>query len=85
MTLSRRRSSAHQVLAGDALLQRGLFEGVAELPFEHAVDAADLLLFAKLQAVADDLRLAILAMLSGNEIALFDGALFAVAALAFEE
>ena len=66
-------------------VQGGLFEGAAELAFENAVDAADLLLFAKLEAVADDLRLAILAMLSGNEVAALDGALFAVAALAFEE
>ena len=86
MTLSRRRSrSDDQVLAGDALWMRGLFEGVAELGFQHAVDAAHLLLFAQLQAVADHLRLAVLAMLSGDEVALFDGALFAVAALAFEK
>ena len=65
--------------------QGGLFEGVAELALEDAVDAADLLLFAKLEAVADDLRLAVLAVLSGNEVAALDGALFAVAALAFEE
>ena len=65
--------------------QRGLFEGAAELAFQHAVDAAHLLLFAQLQAVADDLRLAVLAVLSGNEVALLDGALLAVAALALEK
>jgi hypothetical protein len=63
----------------------GLLEVVAELAFQHAVDAAGLLLFAQLQAVADDLRLAILAMLPGNEVALFDGALLGVAALAFQK
>src|ERR1035437_2179282 len=74
----------HQVLAGDALLQRRLLEGDAELAFEHAVHAADFLFLAKLQAVADNLLGAGFAVLPGNEIALFDGALLAVAALAFE-
>ena len=75
----------HQVLAGDALLQRGLLEGDAELAFQHAVDAADLLLLA--QAAGRSRRsslCAILAVLSGDEVALLDGALFAVAALALE-
>ena len=70
---------------GDAFGEGGLFERAAELALEDAVNASDLLLFAKLEAVADDLRLAVLAMLSGNEIAALDGALFAMAALAFEE
>jgi hypothetical protein len=43
------------------------------------------LLFAKLQTVAHDFRLTILAVLARNEIALFDGALLGVAALAFQE
>ena len=76
---------AHQVVAGDALLVRGFFEAGAELALQHAVDAPDFLLLTKLQAVAHDLRLAGLPVLSGNEVALFDGALFGVAALAFEE
>ncbi len=63
----------------------GLFEDVAELGFQHAVDAAHLLLFAKLQAVAHHLRLAILAVLAGNEVAPLDGALLAVAAFALEK
>src|SRR5581483_12190780 len=75
---------AHQVLAGDAFGGRRLFIGAAELCFQHAVNAAHLLLFAELQAVADDLLFAVLTMLPGDEIALFDGALLAVAALAFE-
>src|ERR1022692_4624098 len=74
----------HQVFAGDALLQRCLLEGDAELAFQHAVDAADFLLLAKLQAVADNLLGPVLTVLPGDEVALFDGALFAVAALAFE-
>src|SRR5664279_2939887 len=74
----------HQVFAGDALLQRCLLEGDAELPFQHAVHAADFLFLAKLQAVADNLLGPVLTVLPGNEVALFDGALLAVAALAFE-
>ena len=72
-------------IAGDAFGQRGLLEVVAELGFEQAVDAAGLLLFAQLQAIADQLRLAVLAMLPGDEVALFDGALLGVAALAFQK
>ena len=60
---------AEQVFAGDALHRAGLLEHVAELRFEQAVIPAGLLLFAKLQAVADDLRLSILAVLAGNEVA----------------
>src|ERR1019366_8879192 len=74
----------HQVLAGDALGQSGLFESTAELRFQHAVHAPHLLLFAELQTVADDLLCPFLAVLPGDEIALLDGALFAVAALPFE-
>ena len=68
-----------QDLAGDALGAAGLLEVVAELAFQHEVDALGLLLFAQLQAVADDLGLAVFAMLAGNEVALLDGALFGVA------
>src|ERR1017187_10554986 len=74
----------HQVLARDPLLQRCLLEGDAELAFQHAVHAAHLLFLAKLQAVAHNLLSAVLAMLPRNEVALFDGALLAVAALALE-
>src|ERR1035438_6203424 len=74
----------HQVLAGDALLQRCLLEGDAELAFQHAVHAAHFLFLAKLQAVAYNLLGAVLTMLPRNEVALFDGALLAVAALALE-
>ena len=44
------------VLTGDALFLDGLLVKVAELAFENAVVAACFLLFAKLQAVADNLR-----------------------------
>src|SRR4051794_1717521 len=77
--------AGHQVLAGDAFGVCGLFVGAAELALENAVDAPDLLLFTKLETVADDFGLAVLSMLSGNEIAALDGALLAVAALALEE
>ena len=86
MTLSSRRSqSDEKVLAGDSLLVRGLFEPVAELSFEQPVHAAQFLFFAELQAVAHELGLAVFPMLAGNEVAFFDGALLAVAALAFQE
>ena len=62
-----------------------LLESIAELRFEKPIITAGLLLFAELQAIADQLRLAILAVLAGNEVALFDGALLGVAALALQE
>src|ERR1035441_7675031 len=74
----------HQVLAGDTLLQRCLLEGDTELAFQHAVHTAHFLFLAKLQAVADNLLGAVLAVLPGNKVALFDGAFLAVAALALE-
>src|SRR5215212_1912537 len=43
---------AQEVLARDALHARRALEVVTELPFEHEVDALDLLLLAKLQPVA---------------------------------
>ncbi len=61
-----------QHLAGDALGTGGTLEVVAELAFLGEVDALRLLLFAKLQAVAYDFRLAVLTMLAGCEIALFN-------------
>jgi hypothetical protein len=45
-----------QRLAGDAAGAVGHFEVAAELIFEHAVGALDLLLLAQLHAVADHLR-----------------------------
>ena len=58
---------------------------IRQLGFEQPVDAAQLLLFAELETVAHKLRLAILTMLSGNKVALFDSALLAVTALTLEK
>src|SRR5690606_7316692 len=62
-----------------------LLEVAAELILQHAVDALDLLLLPQLDAVADDLRPARAAVLSGRHVALLDGALLGVAALALQE
>ena len=62
-----------QRLAGDAAAGAlGLLEVAAELIFEHAVDALDLLLLAQLHAVADHLGLARAAVLAGRHVALLD-------------
>jgi hypothetical protein len=53
------------------------------LPFEQSVGALDLLLFAQLQAIAGNLRTARLAMLTRNEVALFNGALLGKAPQTF--
>src|SRR5579883_499873 len=74
-----------EMFAGDALSSEGFFEQVAELAFEQAVVAAGALFFAELETVADQLRFAILAVLAGGEVALFDGALFSVTALALQK
>src|SRR6185436_7926444 len=74
-----------QRLTGDAAHPFGLLEVLAELILEHAVDALHLLLLAELDAVAGQLGLARLAVLSGGEVALLDGALLGVAALTLEE
>ena len=76
---------AEQILAGDALHFDGFLEGIAELRFEDAENAADLLFLAKLQAVTDKFRFAILAVLARNEVAALNCALVRVAALAFQE
>ena len=74
-----------QRLAGDAARPVRHLEVAAELVLEHPVDALDLLLLAQLQAVADDLRLAQLAVLARRQVALLDRALLGVAALSLEE
>ena len=73
-----------QCLAGDAGVMRRLDEVVAELLLEHAVDAADLLLLAKLEAVVAHLAAAD-AMLPGRRRAPLERALLGVAAAALEE
>ena len=75
----------HQVRAGGALHAHRLLEVRAELPLEQAVGALHLLLFAQLHAVAHHLRAARLAVLSWNEIALLDRALFRKTPEAFQE
>src|SRR5208283_4210079 len=74
-----------QHLAGDALGAGGALEVIAELLFLGEVDALGLLLLAKLQAVANDFRLAVLAVLARSEIALFNRTLVGEALCAFEE
>ena len=72
--------------ARDAFHLYGFGERVAELSFEHTIDAAHFLLLAQLQAVAYCFfRFSRLAVLPGDEIALFNRALFGVAALALQE
>src|SRR5580700_2788353 len=73
------------VLAGDTLGRAGFFEQIAELAFEKLIVASRFLLLAKLEAVADNLRLTIFAVLPRREVALLDGALLGIAALAFQK
>ena len=61
----------------------GLLEVVAELTLQQAVGALHLLLFAQLQAVAGYFRSPRLAVLSRNEVALFNGALLGEAPQSF--
>jgi hypothetical protein len=56
-------------------VKRGL-EIVPELALEQSIGALHLLFLAQLDAVADHLRPPGLAMLSGDEVALFDRAFF---------
>ena len=72
-------------LAGDAGRTRCLLVIGAELAFEGEVDALRLLLFAKLQTVANDLGLAVAAMLAGGEVTLLDRALIGESTWALSE
>src|SRR2546423_426720 len=74
-----------QRLARDAARPFRLLEVAAELILQHAVDALDLLLLTQLHAVAGELLLPRLPVLPRREVALLDGALLGVAALALEE
>ena len=74
-----------QRLTGDAALTVRHLEVAAELVLEHAVDALDLLLLAQLQAVAHELGLPQLAMLSRRQVALLDRALLRVTTLSLQE
>src|SRR5580698_1215400 len=71
--------------AGHALGPRSLLKIVAELALLGKVHALGLLLFAELQTIAHDFRLAVFTVLAGSEIALLDGTLIAKALGAFEE
>src|SRR5207302_1075628 len=77
--------SVQQVFARNAFLQRGFLEIVAKLGLEKSVDAAGLLLFTKLKAIAHQLALTIFSMVAGNEVAFSNRALLAVAALTFQK
>src|ERR1700761_5267118 len=68
-----------QDLARDARRAVRLLVVLAELALQREVDALRLLLFTQLQTVADDLHLAIAAMLAGGEVALVHRTLLGVA------
>ena len=74
-----------QQLAGHALGACCFLEVVAELAFLSEVDALGFLLFAQLQAVAYDFRLAVLAMLARGKVALLNGTFVGETFRAFEE
>ena len=73
-----------QSLARDFLGARGQLVGIAELAFQHAVNAAYLLLFAQLRAVVGTAQI-FLAVLAGRVRAALNGTLVGEALLAFEE
>src|SRR5689334_9532552 len=74
-----------QMFAGHSLLPCRFLEIGPELTFEHAVDSFHLLFFAQLQAISDDLCLAIAAVLTRRKVALLDSARGFETSLAFEE
>ncbi len=65
---------AEEIVTGDSGLARGALEVEPELLFQQAVDALDLLFFAKLDSVAEDLGTAA-SMLARRVIAALDRAL----------
>jgi hypothetical protein len=75
---------SQQVLAGHARRRTGRLEVALELALEDAVDAADLLLLAKLHAVVANLAAAD-AVLPGRRLAALERALLGIAARALEE
>ena len=74
-----------QVFARGSLGLLRLVKIVAELALEQPIGALDLLFFAQLQTVAGGLGPPRLAVLSGNEIALLDGALLSETPQALQE
>jgi hypothetical protein len=75
---------AEKIVAGDAVSLRSAPEVVPELAFEQSIDALHLLLFAKLQSVAEDLG-STPAVLAGGVVAPLDGALVLEATVPFEK
>src|SRR5579883_3022402 len=69
------------LFACNAFMANGLLVKITKLTLEDTVIAARLLLFAQLQTIAHQLGFLIFSVLAGREIALFDGAFFAMAAL----
>src|ERR1700680_4261567 len=72
-----------QILAAGTLHARSALEIQAELALQETIGTLHLLLFAQLQAVTGDFRAPRLAVLSRNEVALFNGALFRETTQAF--
>src|SRR6185312_14575388 len=66
-----------QHFAGHALGTRSLLEVVAELAFLREVNALGFLLLVQLQAVSDDLGLAVFTVLARREVALLNRTLIA--------
>ena len=75
---------AKQVVAGDSGLACRLLEVEAELLFEQAVNALDLLFFAKLNSVAEDFGTAA-AMLTRRVVAALDRAFVLETTVPFEK
>src|SRR5581483_3749721 len=57
---------------GHTLSARSLLEIISELAFLREINPLGLLLFAQLQAVADDFGLAVFTVLAGREVTLLD-------------
>src|ERR1700728_1096614 len=76
--------SQHQ-FASDTFLLNGFFIEIAELALQNLIVTAGLLFFAKLQTIADYFGFLVFAVLTRSEVALFNGTLFSVAALALQK
>src|SRR5258708_25241860 len=74
-----------QKFAGYALGARSLLEIVTELAFLRKVHALGLLLLAQLQAITNDFRFAVLAMLAGSKVTFLHRTLVGETFRAFEE
>src|ERR1039458_5047111 len=74
-----------QLLTRHSLGADRVLEVIAELAFLGEVNALRFLFFAQLQTVADNLGLLVFPVLSGSEVALFNGTFVAEALRAFQE